>query len=614
MNNPIWTDKDLGVVSAFGVAKENGWTGTEAEWEALQAAAPQKASDAEAYAAGTRSGTEVESDDPAYHNNAAYYAEQAKESETAAAGSATSAAASAADALEHTQGVIETWLENNIDPETGYVLDRDLALQSAAAPADMVGDLKSALSDYSNYIGTISVMDGYGVSEYYQKIVASSGSKCVYFAVQPNTLYRINKTVITSRFVIGATESTPTSNVATTKIVRNDSATSIEFTTGESDQYICVMVYSSSDSMSWSSVLESISVKINSANDRNARARIGIAENKLDDLITEITPIITNGYFVSNTGSYSSNSSFMVTEPFKVYRNTKLFVYARGYSQNVAIISRVDVNKIKYVPKVICPDGTARTYEFVVTESGYYAISGNKDTTFVIYAVPYSANDTQINLAMFQKFGVIGDSYASGVVFSDNSTSYTKYECSWGQIIARDCGTQCTNYSEGGLSTRTWLTDTDHGLQFLLNSDPEDIYYLALGINDYYLLGEDYLGTEADIEDEEADTFYGNYGKIIRAIQTHAPKAKLIMLTCSNTNEVPQMFNDAIIRIAIHFSIPYIIQADDEYFQSREYTAMVGGHPTAVGYAGMAEAFKRLISDAVKDNYYYFWKMYAYGT
>ena len=140
-----WTDKDLGVVSAFGVAKKNGWTGTEAEWEALQAAAPQAGSDAEAYAAGTRSGEAVESDDPAYHNNANYYAGQASGSATAAAGSATEAAASAAEAAQYTSDAVHTWLEENIDPDSGYALDRTLTEPLEAAPADLVGSLKSAI-------------------------------------------------------------------------------------------------------------------------------------------------------------------------------------------------------------------------------------------------------------------------------------------------------------------------------------------------------------------------------------------------------------------------------------------------------------------------------------
>ena len=42
---------------------------------------------------------------------------------------------------------IDSWLENNIDPDSGYALDRTLSLENAAAPADMVGDLKSAFNE-----------------------------------------------------------------------------------------------------------------------------------------------------------------------------------------------------------------------------------------------------------------------------------------------------------------------------------------------------------------------------------------------------------------------------------------------------------------------------------
>ena len=42
--------------------------------------------------------------------------------------------------------IIDSWLEENISQETGYALDRTLTLENAAAPADLVGDLKSALN------------------------------------------------------------------------------------------------------------------------------------------------------------------------------------------------------------------------------------------------------------------------------------------------------------------------------------------------------------------------------------------------------------------------------------------------------------------------------------
>ena len=41
---------------------------------------------------------------------------------------------------------VDSWLDTNVAQETGYVLDRSLSLANAAAPADLVGDLKSAVN------------------------------------------------------------------------------------------------------------------------------------------------------------------------------------------------------------------------------------------------------------------------------------------------------------------------------------------------------------------------------------------------------------------------------------------------------------------------------------
>lgn len=75
---------DLGEVTAYAIAKKHGYVGTEAQFAeemtgAAQSAreAAQDASDAEAYAKGTRDGVDVESSDSAYHNNAKYWAQQA---------------------------------------------------------------------------------------------------------------------------------------------------------------------------------------------------------------------------------------------------------------------------------------------------------------------------------------------------------------------------------------------------------------------------------------------------------------------------------------------------------------------------------------------------------
>ena len=202
------------------------------------------------------------------------------------------------------------------------------------------------------------------------------------------------------------------------------------------------------------------------------------------------------------------------------------------------------------------------------------------------------------SFTQFPKIGVIGDSYASGEIYiGDSGEDY--YNLSWLQCIARTCGIVGTNFSSGGLSTRSWLT-APKGLSLVNSSDAQNLYIFALGINDYYALGEDYLGSPDDIKEDyttNPDTFYGNYAKIIEQVKIKAPNAKLLMLTTANTNAVPMKFNNAIEYIANHYSIPFARQYEYKFFQSTYYKNMVGGHPTAMVYSGMAEAFKQIFSD-----------------
>lgn len=226
------------------------------------------------------------------------------------------------------------------------------------------------------------------------------------------------------------------------------------------------------------------------------------------------------------------------------------------------------------------------------------------------------------SLAMFGKFGVVGDSYASGVLedyshLNKNVIASMTPEMidnlSWPTMLARKWGTSMLHLAKGGLSTRTWLTD-DQGLKKLNESDPQDIYYLCLGINDYYGLGDSYLGIESDME-SGADTFYGNYGKIIKAIKKKAPLAKIIMfgitITPGEKQARQQSFSDAQQKIAAHFGIPFISQNDDDLFDSSYYSNNLGsGHPSSYLYGAIAEAYERLIQKVVYRNRDYF---YSYG-
>ena len=75
---------DLGIVTAYGLARAAGYSGTKQQFAELLANAANyaefsdnRAKDSEAYALGTREGRDVEPDDPTYLNNAKHYAEMA---------------------------------------------------------------------------------------------------------------------------------------------------------------------------------------------------------------------------------------------------------------------------------------------------------------------------------------------------------------------------------------------------------------------------------------------------------------------------------------------------------------------------------------------------------
>ena len=223
-------------------------------------------------------------------------------------------------------------------------------------------------------------------------------------------------------------------------------------------------------------------------------------------------------------------------------------------------------------------------------------------------------HDTLIDFGFIQNFAVIGDSYASGEIYvADSSNIGYKvsdyYEKSWGQILARKYGSKCINMSVGGLTTRTWLTNAK-GLSLLQSSDPQELYLCALGHNDEANSGYgiNYLGSKADIT-SKADTFYGNYAKIIENIQSKSPKAKIILMTVAYTyDSVEDSFNEAIKELAQQYAIPYIdIKSNSFYAKDSLYhIGKKWNHPTAPLYSGMAKANAELFAKCVEDNYTYF--------
>lgn len=213
-------------------------------------------------------------------------------------------------------------------------------------------------------------------------------------------------------------------------------------------------------------------------------------------------------------------------------------------------------------------------------------------------------------VSIFEKIAVVGDSYESGGIYNVTGIPNDMYyDLSWPTVMQRRNGITINNYSQAGASTRTWLTITSVGLPKALADDPSCLYLLCLGINDFNIAN--YLGTIDDITDdytENPDTFYGNYARIFEQLSAHASHGKFIFVVPPFiTND----YKNAIINIANHYSVPYIISKDDAFFSSDFYNnARSYDHPVAVTYSGMALAYERLISRCIVGHVSYFMDYY----
>lgn len=209
-------------------------------------------------------------------------------------------------------------------------------------------------------------------------------------------------------------------------------------------------------------------------------------------------------------------------------------------------------------------------------------------------------------MGAFSSIAAIGDSYTAGSIVKSGGTWVDVPEHSYIAVMAKKAGIDWSNYGRGGANTRTYITLK---LPDVLAADPDDFYFLALGINDS-ALGSSYIGSISDIHDADytlnADTFYGNYGKIIQQVKDHAPNARFCMIKTPIFLALNKELDDAIEEIASHYGFACIDPKDDHFFHSNTFYSRVSNHPSCIGYAGMAEAYERLLSKAIEKNPFYF--------
>lgn len=149
---------------------------------ASETAAASAASDAEAYAKGTRDGEPVESTDPAYENNAAYWAGEASDSATAAAASAATFAtdttltvsgkAADAKAVGEKVDALKSAIDSIPNDYTGIVIGKD---ELAFIPLEVGGiDISGSGWTYNNNTLRCRLQENYAVYLFKGDILSSS--------------------------------------------------------------------------------------------------------------------------------------------------------------------------------------------------------------------------------------------------------------------------------------------------------------------------------------------------------------------------------------------------------------------------------------------------------
>ena len=215
-------------------------------------------------------------------------------------------------------------------------------------------------------------------------------------------------------------------------------------------------------------------------------------------------------------------------------------------------------------------------------------------------------------IGIFHTIGVVGDSLASGYAVVDHSTTpttkYDFYDWSWPQVMKRKLGTEVYNFTKMGLTTRTWLDDP---MGNALMSDGNHVcqaYIIGLGVNDDSKYGIEYIGTSADIDindyTQNADTFYGNYGRIISLAKIQQPHAKIFVLTMPSTSSSKIAFNEAIRDMANIFSDVYVVDLPAADFAAGTYPnrQAVDGHYSPAGYSWIATYLMIKIANVINTN------------
>ncbi len=231
--------------------------------------------------------------------------------------------------------------------------------------------------------------------------------------------------------------------------------------------------------------------------------------------------------------------------------------------------------------------------------------------------------------AIFRKIGVIGDSLSSGEFESRDSNGNKGYhdffEYSWGQNLARMCGSKCFNFSRGGMTASEYCESFADSMRFWNPEYACQCYIIALGVNDIQNQNQEIGSVDGIKEDytQNAKTFTGYYAQIIQRIKKIQPRAKFFLMTMMNESgnhrirEKTEAHREALFALADYFDNTYVLdfyKYGPEYNEDFRKKFYLGGHLNPMGYVLTAHMVASYIDFIIRHNFEDFKEVGYIGT
>ncbi len=223
--------------------------------------------------------------------------------------------------------------------------------------------------------------------------------------------------------------------------------------------------------------------------------------------------------------------------------------------------------------------------------------------------------------AIFRTIACIGDSLSSGefegLTREGVKSWHDLYEYSWGQYLARMCGSTVLNFSKGGMSAGAYNDSFAPEKGFFDPAKACQAYIIAMGVNDIsgVIGGGLEFGNMDDICEEDLNnckrTFAGNYGRMFLKYKAIAPNAKFFLMTAPRGTENEERaalydrHQEFLYQLAERFPNTYVLDLRkygpvyDEKFRENFF---MGGHMNPMGYVLTAKMVASYIDFIIRRN------------